>query len=103
MLREHHISDVSVDWCKLEKGALATPADHPAVQRCQRALAEASLATEPDIASFGTDAGIFIQYGIPGVVLGPGSIEQAHSACEWVEARQVEQMTELLVKILEAS
>ena len=65
--------------------------------------AEASLATEPDIASFGTDAGIFIQYGIPGVVLGPGSIEQAHSACEWVEARQVEQMTELLVKILEAS
>ncbi len=103
VLREHHISDVSVDWCKLEKGALATPAGHPAVQRCQRALAEANLSTEPDIASFGTDAGIFIQYGIPGVVLGPGSIEQAHSACEWVEARQVEQMTELLVKILEES
>ncbi len=103
VLREHDISDVSVDWCQLEKGALATPPDHPALRRCQRALTEASLPTEPAIASFGTDAGIFIQYGIPGVVLGPGSIEQAHSACEWVEARQVEQMTELLVRILEES
>ncbi|MCH6563254.1 MAG: M20/M25/M40 family metallo-hydrolase [Myxococcales bacterium] len=75
---------------------------HP-LERAVACGARAGRATEPDIASFGTDAGIFIQYGIPGVVLGPGSIEQAHSACEWVEARQVEQMTELLVKILEAS
>ena len=101
-LREHAVSDVSVDWCQLEKGALATPADHPALRRCQQALAAATLPIEPDVAAFGTDAGIFIQYGIPGVVLGPGSIKQAHSACEWVEARQVEQMTELLIRLLEA-
>ncbi len=101
-LLEHGISDVRVDWCKLEKGALATPDDHPALRRCQRALADAGLPTAPDVAAFGTDAGVFAQHGIPGVVLGPGSIEQAHSACEWVEARQVEQMADLLVKILEA-
>ena len=100
-LLRHGIENVSVDWCKLEKGPLATPDDHVCVRRCQQALAQAKLPTAPDIASFGTDAGVFLEYGVPGVVLGPGSIQQAHSACEWVEARQVEQMTELLVRLLE--
>ncbi len=100
-LLRHGIENVSVDWCKLEKGPLATPHDHVCVRRCQEALAQAKLPTAPDIASFGTDAGVFLEYGVPGVVLGPGSIQQAHSACEWVEARQVEQMTELLVRLLE--
>jgi acetylornithine deacetylase len=101
MLLEHEISDVSVDWCKLEKGPLSTPDDHAAVRRCQQALATAGLPTAPEASAFGTDAGVFALHGIPGVVLGPGSIEQAHSACEWVEVQQVERMADLLVRLLE--
>ena len=31
----------------------------------------------------------FIQRGIPAIILGPGSVEQAHSADEWVEIQQI--------------
>jgi acetylornithine deacetylase len=39
--------------------------------------------------SFGTEAGLFQQAGIPTVVCGPGSIEQAHKPNEWVSLEQV--------------
>jgi acetylornithine deacetylase len=38
---------------------------------------------------FGTDASKFAAAGIPSVVIGPGSIKQAHTACEFVEIAQV--------------
>ena len=28
--------------------------------------------------AYGTEAGFFEQYGVPGIICGPGSIEQAH-------------------------
>ena len=34
--------------------------------------------------AFGTEAGLFDQAGIPSVVIGPGSIEQAHKADEFI-------------------
>jgi acetylornithine deacetylase/succinyl-diaminopimelate desuccinylase-like protein len=33
--------------------------------------------------------------------MGPGSIEQAHTAREFVEVRQVEAMTDFFVRLLE--
>lgn len=36
-----------------------------------------------------TMVGYFIGKGIPGIILGPGSLEQAHSADEWVDIEQV--------------
>lgn len=101
-LHAHGLDDVEVEWFRVEKDGLATPHDHPAVRRCQAALAAAGLLDEPTTASFGTDAGVLAQHGLPGVVLGPGSVAQAHSAIEWVEVRQVERMQELLVRLLEA-
>jgi acetylornithine deacetylase len=45
----------------------------------------AELATNgADKVAFGTEAGWFQQYGIPAIVCGPGSIEQAHKADEYV-------------------
>ena len=32
-----------------------------------------------------SDASVFAEYGIPAVVFGPGSINQAHTADEWIE------------------
>jgi acetylornithine deacetylase len=40
--------------------------------------------------SYGTEAGLFQQAGIPAVVCGPGSIEQAHKADEFVDLEQLD-------------
>jgi acetylornithine deacetylase len=39
--------------------------------------------------AFGTEAGLFKGAGIPTVVCGPGSIEQAHQADEYVTLDQL--------------
>ena len=43
-----------------------------------------------DVVSFGTEAGIFSALGISTVVCGPGSIEQAHKADEFVTLEQLD-------------
>ena len=40
--------------------------------------------------AFGTNAGLFAQAGIPGVVIGPGSIEQAHKPDEFIAATELD-------------
>ena len=102
-LTEHNIDDVRIARCKLEKDPLSTAPDHAAVTACRSALAEAGLATDPTTVAFGTDAGVFAAAGIPGVVLGPGSIQQAHTAREWIELGQVETMVGVFERILEGS
>lgn len=44
---------------------------------------------------FGTDAPAFSALGTPTVVFGPGSIEQAHTAAEWVPLDQLHAATEV--------
>jgi len=51
-----------------------------------KALAESNTASK---VSFGTEAGLFQQAGIPTIVCGPGSIEQAHKPDEWISLEQV--------------
>lgn len=46
---------------------------------------------------FGTDAAMFAQH-FPTVVFGPGSIDQAHTADEWVPLIEVEQASEILYR-----
>ncbi len=41
--------------------------------------------------SYGTEAGLFQLAGIPAIVCGPGSIEQAHKADEYVDISQLQQ------------
>ncbi len=45
---------------------------------------------------YGTDASTFQAAGVPSVVFGPGSIDQAHTADEWIELHQLHQATEVL-------
>ena len=40
--------------------------------------------------SYGTEAGLFQLAGIPAIVCGPGSIEQAHKPDEYVDISQLE-------------
>ena len=47
-------------------------------------------AAKPQTARYTTNAGFYAEAGIPTIVFGPGSIEQAHRADEWIELAQIE-------------
>jgi acetylornithine deacetylase ArgE len=49
---------------------------------------------------YGTDASIIGPSGVPSVVFGPGSIDQAHTADEWVPLAEVEAASEVLYRML---
>jgi acetylornithine deacetylase len=101
-LREAGVGErVRIETCSLDKDPLETRDDAACVRHCQAALARCALPTATTVAAFGTDAGPFASAGLPGVVLGPGSIEQAHTADEWVDTAQVDTMTDVLVALLE--
>ena len=51
--------------------------------------------------SYGTEASQFQRAGIPTVVCGPGSIEQAHKPNEFIELSQVEACERFLRKLME--
>ncbi len=100
MLAKHALDDVRVEWCSLEKAALATPDEDPSVRSVQAALRVAALDPTPGSVGFGTDAGVFGAHGIPGVVFGPGSIAQAHTSKEWVAIDQVEAASAIFERLL---
>ena len=47
---------------------------------------------------YATDAAFISAAGIPTVVFGPGSIEQAHTDDEWLPLDQLEQAAEILYR-----
>jgi acetylornithine deacetylase/succinyl-diaminopimelate desuccinylase-like protein len=103
VLARHGVADVTVESCSVEKPALETADDATAVRRCKRVLEALSLPTATATAAFATDAGLFAEAGLPGVVFGPGSIAQAHTAREWVALDQVESATAFFVKLFESA
>lgn len=50
---------------------------------------------------YATDAPYIAELGIPTVVFGPGSIEQAHTKDEWISARQLEQAVDVLYDFID--
>jgi acetylornithine deacetylase len=52
--------------------------------------------------AFGTEAGLF-QYvaGVPSVVVGPGSIDQAHKADEWIALTELEKCATFIKQLVE--
>ena len=51
---------------------------------------------------YATDAHAFAQLGIPTVVFGPGSVNQAHTVDEWVSVKQLEATVAILVDTIAA-
>ncbi len=51
--------------------------------------------------SFGTEAGLFEEGGMPAVVCGPGSIEQAHKPDEYIALDQVAQCEKFILRLFE--
>ena len=50
--------------------------------------------------AFGTEAGLFALAGIPAVVIGPGSIDQAHKSDEYIEVSQLEACSAFLDRLI---
>jgi acetylornithine deacetylase len=75
---------------------LATDAEHPAVTFVKR------LAGRNDHAkvAYGTEAGLFsVNAGVPSVVCGPGSIEQAHKPDEYLALDQIDRCRVFLARL----
>jgi acetylornithine deacetylase len=52
--------------------------------------------------SYGTEAGLFHQSGIPSVICGPGDIEQAHRPNEFVSLEQLAQCEQFMARLVES-
>jgi len=62
-------------------------------------MMELTGAEKSDLVAFGTEAGLFQQYGLSAVVCGPGSIEQAHKADEFIALDQLSQCVGMLERL----
>ncbi len=75
---------------------LVLDADSPAIALAR----ELSGANAVGAVSYGTEAGLFQRAGIPAVICGPGSIEQAHKADEYVALDQIAACEAFLQKLI---
>lgn len=55
--------------------------------------------SEAEVVAFGTEAGLFQNAGISAVICGPGSIEQAHKADEFVSLQQLSACLQMLERL----
>ncbi|MCG3150617.1 MAG: Acetylornithine deacetylase [Verrucomicrobiae bacterium] len=80
--------------------ALDEPADSPASKHvaaaCRRVLGQAEFVVAP----YATNAGIYHAAGIPALVLGPGSLAQAHTKDEFIELNEVVRGVDLFAEII---
>jgi acetylornithine deacetylase len=70
--------------------------DSPAI----RLARELTGANQVEAVAYGTEAGHFQNYGIPAVICGPGSIEQAHRPDEFCALSELEACETFLRKVI---
>lgn len=68
-----------------------------------RVLGGLGLSGKPTGVFYGTDASQFSAIGVPAVVLGPGSIDQAHTKDEWLDLEQLHRGVEVYLALMRAS
>ncbi len=69
--------------------AMETAIDSDVVRIAQQVLEDQGFDPTPCGVPFGSDASKFVRQGIPAIIFGPGSIDQAHAAIEYVDCAQV--------------
>ena len=73
--------------------------EQAAITRLVRALTQNR---EVHKVAYGTEAGLFQNVGIPAIVCGPGSIENAHKVNEYVEVAQLDRCDQFLHQLAES-
>ncbi len=68
-------------------------------QACCASVMRAGKTNRELAVSFGTEAGVFNDHGIPAIICGPGSIEQAHKPNEFIEPQQVRACVDFILRL----
>ncbi len=90
--------DVRAAHCELSSyPALAPTDDADLIARMERLSGHASVAS----VSYGTEAGLFQEAGIPAIVCGPGSISRAHRPDEYILGSELAACRAMLGALLE--
>ena len=74
----------------LQDWPFQTDENAPVVHLARKLLGEMGRENGVSGVPFGSDASKFSRLGIPTILFGPGSIDQAHAAVEYVECAEVE-------------
>ncbi len=82
-------------WTIVKTAPLRVPKNHPLVR-----LAEAVSGREATIATYGTEGPFYAAAGIPAVILGPGSIDVAHSPNEYIEVREAKKAVSIYSELI---
>ncbi|HUQ90899.1 MAG TPA: M20 family metallopeptidase, partial [Bryobacteraceae bacterium] len=90
-----------MDVPMIADGALETSADEAVVEIAQRVLKSLGLNAEPAGVPYGSDASKLSRQGVPSIIFGPGSIDRAHAAVEYVECDQVAAAHSFYVEFLQ--
>lgn len=87
-----------VGWEVPFRGEPLPTADHDDAAARAFCLEQGLVVGDP--VDFWTEAALFARAGLPALVLGPGAIDQAHAADEWVAVEQLEQAYELYGRVV---
>ena len=90
LMKQHPDVVAEMEEPMLQDWAFQTDAGEPLVQLACTLLGEMQRNDEVCGVPFGSDASKFSRMGIPTILFGPGSIDQAHAAVEYVECTEVE-------------
>ena len=77
-----------------------TGRNSPVAQTASAVLRDMGLNAALAGVPYGSDASKLLRHGVPSIIFGPGSIDQAHAAVEYVECRQVLQAEEFYREFL---
>lgn len=91
---EHSGFDVVMEQPMLVDIGLDTPPDAKIVQVASKVLEAMGLNSIPEGVPFGSDASKLARVGVPSIIFGPGDIDQAHAAVEYVDLEQVQKAAE---------
>jgi len=100
-LREHDIDlQARMEPPLIVDEALETPADSIVARTASQTLRSMGLPGELVGVPYGSDAGKLARHGVPSIIFGPGSIDVAHAAIEYVDCNQVLQAEEFYREFL---
>lgn len=94
---QHDFSDAKIELDQLAAVPGLEASEQAAITQLTRALTNKKDTLK---VAYATEAGLFQNSGIPTIVCGPGSIEQAHRANEFIFLEQINQCEKFLLNIV---
>ena len=99
LMKRHPDVLAEMETPMLQDWPFQTDENAPVVQLARTLLDEMGRENGVSGVPFGSDASKFSRLGIPTILFGPGSIDQAHAAVEYVECAEVEKALALYTEI----